>query len=182
MSAALQQLLLATTPADLGVRSELLVDKHAAYIKGFSRIWEVGVCVCALASGRCGCGRSAFLCVESAAVRTHPTDDPLPPSNPQKNTTHNGGKQKATDRLEAVATEHFWMSGVYWGLTAMALMGRLEEMDTEAVADWVLSCRKGEAGGGGFGASPRNDAHLLSTLSAVQVCVCVLCVCLCACV
>jgi hypothetical protein len=57
------------------------------------------------------------------------------------------------------------MSGMYWGLTAMALLGRLDEMDTGAVAAWVLSCRKD---GGGFGASPRNDAHLLYTLSAVQ--------------
>lgn len=73
---------------------------------------------------------------------------------------------QASDRLEAVATEHFWMSGMYWGLTAMALMGRLHEMDCEAVAEWVMTCRKE---GGGFGASPRNDAHLLYTLSAVQV-------------
>lgn len=73
---------------------------------------------------------------------------------------------QASDRIEAVATEHFWMSGMYWGLTAMALLGRLEEMDTAAVADWVLGCQKE---GGGFGASPRNDAHLLYTLSAVQV-------------
>ena len=58
------------------------------------------------------------------------------------------------------------MSGMYWGLTAMALLGRLEEMDTAAVAEWVLSAQKE---GGGFGASPRNDAHLLYTLSAVQV-------------
>jgi hypothetical protein len=58
------------------------------------------------------------------------------------------------------------MSGMYWGLTAMALLGRLEEMDTDAVAQWVLTCQKQ---GGGFGASPRNDAHLLYTLSAVQV-------------
>jgi hypothetical protein len=31
----------ATTPADLGVRSTLLVDKHAEYIKSFSRLWDV---------------------------------------------------------------------------------------------------------------------------------------------
>ncbi|KIZ06742.1 protein geranylgeranyltransferase typeII [Monoraphidium neglectum] len=102
----------ALTPLDLGPRAELLVDKHAAYIKGFARIWE------------------------------------------------------SSDRIEAVATEHFWMSGMYWGLTAMALLGRLEEMDTDAVAQWVLTCQKQ---GGGFGASPRNDAHLLYTLSAVQI-------------
>jgi hypothetical protein len=32
----------AITPADLGLRSKLLVDKHAAYIASFSNIWEVG--------------------------------------------------------------------------------------------------------------------------------------------
>jgi hypothetical protein len=31
----------APTPADLGVRSQLLVDKHAAYIGSFSNVWEV---------------------------------------------------------------------------------------------------------------------------------------------
>jgi hypothetical protein len=31
----------AVTPADLGPRAALLVDKHAAYIMGFARIWEV---------------------------------------------------------------------------------------------------------------------------------------------
>lgn len=29
------------TPADLGVRSSLLVDKHAEYIRSFTRLWEV---------------------------------------------------------------------------------------------------------------------------------------------
>ena len=35
-----------TTPAELGVRSVLLVDKHAEYIRSFSKLWEVrsGVC------------------------------------------------------------------------------------------------------------------------------------------
>jgi hypothetical protein len=28
--------------AGLGPRAALLVDKHAAYIKSFTRIWEVG--------------------------------------------------------------------------------------------------------------------------------------------
>ena len=31
----------AQTPEDLGVRAELLVDKHAEYIKSFSQLWEV---------------------------------------------------------------------------------------------------------------------------------------------
>jgi hypothetical protein len=32
----------ALTPDDLGPRSQLLVDNHAAYIASFSTIWEVG--------------------------------------------------------------------------------------------------------------------------------------------
>ena len=63
------------------------------------------------------------------------------------------------------------------------------QVDQQAVIDWVLSCRQavptgggaedslgssgegGTSGGGGcaFGGSPRNDPHLLYTLSAVQI-------------
>jgi hypothetical protein len=44
---------------------------------------------------------------------------------------------QAADKLEHVATEHFWMSGMYWGLTAMELLGRLHDMDTAKILDWV---------------------------------------------
>ncbi len=46
-----------------------------------------------------------------------------------------------TDTFEFYATEHFRLSGVYWGLTAMALLGRLHEMDGDAIVAWVLSCQ-----------------------------------------
>jgi geranylgeranyl transferase type-2 subunit beta len=46
--------------------------------------------------------------------------------------------------LEHVATEHFWMSGMYWGLTAMALMGKLDQMDTAKILDWVSGCSCGQ--------------------------------------
>ena len=55
---------------------------------------------------------------------------------------------------------------MYWGLTALHLLDRLHELDQQAVLDWVLSCRHAN---GGFGGSPRNDPHLLYTLSAVQI-------------
>jgi geranylgeranyl transferase type-2 subunit beta len=73
---------------------------------------------------------------------------------------------QASDTLEHVATEHFWMSGLYWGLCAMAIMGRLQEMDTMAIGDWVLQAHHDD---GGWGGSPRNDSHILYTLSALQV-------------
>lgn len=45
--------------------------------------------------------------------------------------------RQGADKLEHVATEHFWMSGMYWGLTAMALVGRLDQMDSAKILDWV---------------------------------------------
>jgi geranylgeranyl transferase type-2 subunit beta len=70
------------------------------------------------------------------------------------------------ESLEFYLTEHFRMSGVYWGLTAMHLLGRLGDMDGARILDWVLACAKPD---GGFGGSERHDSHLLYTLSAVQV-------------
>lgn len=68
--------------------------------------------------------------------------------------------------FEFYATEHFRMSGVYWGLTAMHLLGKQRMMDTALIVDWVLSCQHSN---GGFGGSERHDPHLLYTLSAIQI-------------
>ena len=46
-----------------------------------------------------------------------------------------------TDSFEYYATEHFRLSGVYWGLTGMALLGRLPEMEEAAFVAWLLSCQ-----------------------------------------
>ena len=58
------------------------------------------------------------------------------------------------------------MNGLYWGLTALHLMGRPEALPREETIKFVLSCQHEN---GGFGAAPRHDAHLLSTVSAVQI-------------
>ena len=71
-----------------------------------------------------------------------------------------------TSNFEYFATEHFRMSGVYWGLTALYLVGHLQDMDEEAIVKWVLESQHAD---GGFGGSPRHDSHLLYTLSALQV-------------
>lgn len=70
------------------------------------------------------------------------------------------------DTIEYVLTEHLRLSGVYWGLTGMRLMGRLDDMDGEAIVEWVMKCRHDC---GGFGGSEGHDPHILYTLSAVQV-------------
>ena len=58
------------------------------------------------------------------------------------------------------------MSGVYWGLTAMDLMGQLHRMNKPEVLGFVKSCQNPC---GGFGPTEHHDPHLLYTLSAIQV-------------
>jgi geranylgeranyl transferase type-2 subunit beta len=64
-------------------------------------------------------------------------------------------------------TEYLRMSGVYWGLTAMSLLGQLERMERDEILAFVRACQ--DEGSGGIGASPGHDPHLLYTLSALQV-------------
>ena len=63
-------------------------------------------------------------------------------------------------------TEYLRMNGIYWGLTAIALMGGLNRMKQSEVLDFVKQCQH-ECGG--VGSSVGHDPHLLCTLSAVQV-------------
>ena len=72
------------------------------------------------------------------------------------------------DSFEFVVTQHLRMSGVYWGLTAMCVLGRdlKSEMDSDVIVEWVLSCQHDN---GGFGGSNNHDPHLLYTLSALQI-------------
>jgi len=64
------------------------------------------------------------------------------------------------------ATEHLKLSGVYWGLCALDIMNSLEEMNKEQLVTFVLSCQREN---GGFGGNVEHDAHILYTLSAVQI-------------
>ena len=61
-------------------------------------------------------------------------------------------------------TEFLRMSGMYWGLTALDLMG--QDLGKEEVIEFITQCQYPN---GGFSASPGHDPHLLYTLSAVQV-------------
>lgn len=88
-------------------------------------------------------------------------------------------------------TTHLRMNGVYWGLCALELMGRGDVLPREDLVSFVKSCwddpskhastDKGKAKAiegqdldqmqvsGGFAPFPRHDAHILSTLSALQI-------------
>ncbi|PNS17815.1 hypothetical protein CAC42_3210 [Sphaceloma murrayae] len=73
---------------------------------------------------------------------------------------------KRRDEYEYWLTEHLRVSGIYWGLTALHLLGRSDALPRDELIDFVLSCW---CTNGGFGAAPGHDAHLLYTVSAVQV-------------
>ena len=51
------------------------------------------------------------------------------------------GLDEAKDTFAFWVTEHLRMSGVYWGLSAMALLNALNEMDRQKAIDFVLSCQ-----------------------------------------
>jgi geranylgeranyl transferase type-2 subunit beta len=72
------------------------------------------------------------------------------------------------ESFEYVVTQHLRMSGVYWGLTAMCVLGCdiKKEMNSDYIVEWVMSCQHES---GGFGGNNDHDAHILYTLSALQI-------------
>mmetsp|Transcript_16842 Transcript_16842/g.43010 ORF Transcript_16842/g.43010 Transcript_16842/m.43010 type:complete len:328 (+) Transcript_16842:45-1028(+) len=76
------------------------------------------------------------------------------------------GLDKRKEDFSYWATYHLQVSGMYWGLTTLALLGKLDAMDKEEMINLVTSS---QASSGGFGGNVGHDSHLLYTLSAVQV-------------
>ncbi|KAI9206317.1 terpenoid cyclases/protein prenyltransferase alpha-alpha toroid [Polychytrium aggregatum] len=70
------------------------------------------------------------------------------------------------DSLEYHLTSHLKLNGVYWGLTALDLLGRLDVFEKEDVITFILACQHSN---GGFSGNVGHDPHLLYTLSAVQI-------------
>lgn len=70
------------------------------------------------------------------------------------------------DEIEYWLTEHLRLNGIYWGLTALHLLGHPEALPRDETIAFVLSCQHSN---GGFGAAPGHDAHMLYTVSAVQI-------------
>ncbi|EEP82872.1 type II proteins geranylgeranyltransferase beta subunit [Uncinocarpus reesii 1704] len=67
---------------------------------------------------------------------------------------------KRKDEYEYWLTEHLRLNGVYWGLTALHLLGYPEALPRDETIDFVLSCQHEN---GGFGAAPDHDPHMLYT-------------------
>ncbi|GAD96944.1 geranylgeranyl transferase type 2 subunit beta [Paecilomyces variotii No. 5] len=84
----------------------------------------------------------------------------------QKHVDYIKGLDTRKDELEYWLTEHLRLNGVYWGLTALHLLNQPEALPRDETIDFVLSCQQDN---GGFGAAPGHDAHMLYTVSAVQI-------------
>ncbi|XP_016954950.1 geranylgeranyl transferase type-2 subunit beta [Drosophila biarmipes] len=77
----------------------------------------------------------------------------------------NHGKQE--DDYEYCMTEFLRMSGIYWGTTALDIMGQLERLDRKYIVEFVKRCQCPTTGG--FAPCEGHDPHLLYTLSAIQI-------------
>ncbi|KAI0248223.1 rab geranylgeranyltransferase [Lactifluus subvellereus] len=74
---------------------------------------------------------------------------------------------KNRDDLIYHMTAHLRMNAVYWGVTALCVMKHREALEADETIEYVMSCWDDEAGA--FSAHPGHDAHILSTLSAIQI-------------
>ncbi|KXJ96029.1 terpenoid cyclases/protein prenyltransferase alpha-alpha toroid [Microdochium bolleyi] len=70
------------------------------------------------------------------------------------------------DEYDYWLTEHLRLNGVYWGSTALHLLGHPDALGREDTIEFLLSCQ--DEASGGFGAAPGHDPHMLYTVSAVQ--------------
>lgn len=70
------------------------------------------------------------------------------------------------EEYEYWLTEHLRLNGIYWGLTALHLLRHPDALPRDQTIEFVLSCQHDS---GGFGAAPGHDAHMLYTVSAVQI-------------
>jgi len=76
-------------------------------------------------------------------------------------------EEKEKNNFEYFVTEHLRMSGMYWGLTGMALLGETNRMNRDHLLKFVRDSYHEDVGG--FSGAPNHDAHILYTLSAVQL-------------
>ena len=84
----------------------------------------------------------------------------------EKHVTYIQSLDTKKDEYDYWLTEHLRLNGLYWGLNSLHLLGHPNALPRDKTIDFVLSCQHEN---GGFGAAPGHDAHMLSTVSAVQI-------------
>ncbi|XP_068221462.1 geranylgeranyl transferase type-2 subunit beta [Palaemon carinicauda] len=105
-------------------------------------------------------------------MASHPKDVVITDEHPktlllQKHADYIIGYSKKKEDYEYTMTEHFRMSGIYWGISAVDLLDQLGKMDSTEIVTFVKKCHDPTTGG--FAPSIGHDAHLLYTLSAIQI-------------
>ena len=78
------------------------------------------------------------------------------------------------DKLDYWMLDHLRINGIYWALTAVALLNGSEPSDfaqycplgLDDIVQFVQSCQQPD---GGYSGNVGHDSHLLFTLSAVQI-------------
>lgn len=48
---------------------------------------------------------------------------------------------KEKDTFEFYVTEHLRMSGIYWAITALDILKKVDQMDTQKIVGFVLKCQ-----------------------------------------
>jgi len=77
---------------------------------------------------------------------------------------------KNQESVEYIASEYLRASGIYWGLSALEVLNCGSSLEKEAIVSFAISCAvKDGKQKGGYGGFPGHDAHLLYTLSCVQL-------------
>lgn len=71
------------------------------------------------------------------------------------------------NNYEYAMTEFLRMSGIYWGVTALDLMGQLPRLEKSSIIDFIQKCQCPITGG--ISACEGHDPHILYTLSAIQI-------------
>ena len=71
------------------------------------------------------------------------------------------------DEFEYAITDFLRISGVYWCVTAMDMVGKLDEMEKDEILKFVVQCF--DESSGGFRPAEGHDPHMLYTLSAIQI-------------
>uniref|UniRef100_A0A2M4BTM4 Geranylgeranyl transferase type-2 subunit beta n=1 Tax=Anopheles marajoara TaxID=58244 RepID=A0A2M4BTM4_9DIPT len=68
---------------------------------------------------------------------------------------------------EYCMTEFLRMSGIYWGVTGLDLMDKLDRLEKQSIIEFIKKCQCPVTGG--IAACEGHDPHILYTLSAVQI-------------
>jgi geranylgeranyl transferase type-2 subunit beta len=98
-------------------------------------------------------------------------DVPIPVNSPtellsEKHATFILKYGKTDNLFEYIMSEHLRLSGLYWCITALDIMGKKDESDMELIFQVINEAKNDD---GGYGAAKGHASHILHTLCAVQV-------------